>query len=102
MDETALPILLADMLRRHRLIGPDDAWSTARPAARYLVQNGPGTEQDRWENDGGYSPYTLAVEIAALLAAAEFARIMRENAIAEYLTVIADCWNDCVEEWTFL
>jgi glucoamylase len=102
MDETALPILLADMLRRHGLIQPDAAWSTVRQAAAYLVQNGPGTEQDRWENDGGYSPYTLAVEVAALLAAAEFARLTGETAVAEYLTVIADCWNDSIEDWIFL
>ncbi len=102
MDETALPILLADMLRRHRLIQPQDAWPTVKLAAAYLVQNGPGTEQDRWENDGGYSPYTLAVEVAALLAAADFAQLVGENDIAEYFNIVADCWNDCIEEWTFL
>jgi glucoamylase len=102
MDETALPILLADMLRRYELIDPCRAWPTVRSAAAYLVQNGPGTQQDRWEKDGGYSPYTLAVEIAALLAAAEFAELQRENGIAEYLRNVADWWNECVEEWTFL
>ena len=35
-------------------------------------RRGPATEQDRWEEVGGYSPYTIAVEIAALLEAAEF------------------------------
>src|SRR2546422_7215096 len=36
-------------------------------------RNGPVTQQDRWEEDGGYSPFTLAAEIAGLLAAADFA-----------------------------
>ncbi len=37
------------------------------------MRNGPVTQQDRWEEDAGYSPFTLAVEIAALLAAADLA-----------------------------
>jgi len=102
MDETALPILLADMLRRHYLLPPADAWPSVRRAAAYLVQNGPGTQQDRWENDGGYSPYTLAVEIAALLAAAEFADLVAEASIAAYFRAVADWWNDRIEEWTFI
>ena len=40
-------------------------------AAAFVVRNGPVTGEDRWEEDAGYSPFTLAVEIAALLAAAD-------------------------------
>ena len=43
-----------------------------RKALCFIVQRGPSTEQDRWEEVSGYSPYTIAVEIAALLEAAEF------------------------------
>jgi GH15 family glucan-1,4-alpha-glucosidase len=45
------------------------ACSTSSPTAPY--------RQDRWEEDGGYSPFTLAVEIAALLAAADLAERIR-------------------------
>jgi hypothetical protein len=36
----------------------------ALEAAGFVVRNGPVTGQDRWEEDGGYSPFILAVEIA--------------------------------------
>jgi glucoamylase len=75
MDETAFPILLVDLARREGALAPDDVtrlWPMVRRAAGFLVRNGPVTQQDRWEEDPGYSPFTLAVEIAALLAAADW------------------------------
>ncbi len=101
MDETAFPVLLADNLRRLGVLDGVDAWPMVRRAAGYLVANGPVTEQDRWEEDGGYSPFTLAVEIAALLAAAAFARERGEVKAAEFLTETADIWNAAIERWTF-
>ena len=74
MDECAFPILLADALRREGQL-PLDALTTfiamIERAASFLVRNGPVTGEDRWEEDAGYSPFTLAVEIAALLASAD-------------------------------
>jgi hypothetical protein len=70
MDETAFPILLLDLLRRE---APDALgklerwWPMVRNAASFIVRNGPVTMQDRWEEDAGYSPFTLAAEISALL-----------------------------------
>jgi len=102
MDETAFPILLADTLRRlnglHRL----DPWRMVRRAASFLVCHGPVTQQDRWEEDGGYSPFTLAVEIAALLAAADFADLAAETGVALYLRQTADTWNDFIESWIYV
>jgi glucoamylase len=57
----------------------------ARRAASYIVRNGPVTQQDRWEEDPGYSPFTLAAEIAALLVAADLAELQGEPATAAYL-----------------
>ena len=42
-------------------------------AARYLIVHGPATPQERWEENSGYSPSTLASNIAALICAAHFA-----------------------------
>ena len=85
MDETALPILLVDLARREGALRDDDVakrrfWPMVRRAASYLVRNGPVTQQDRWEEDGGYTPFTLAAEIAALLAAADLADASRARA----------------------
>ncbi len=104
MDETAFPILLIDLLRRY---APDEMshmerwWRMVRRAAGYLVRNGPVTQQDRWEEDSGYSPFTLAVEIAGLLAAADLAEVAGEKQIAEDLRLTADFWNDNIERWTY-
>jgi glucoamylase len=104
MDETAFPILLVDLALREGALDDDDRdrmWPMIRRAASYLVQNGPVTAQDRWEEDPGYSPFTLAVEIAALLAAADFAEYRGASAEAAYLRETADFWNSRIEAWTY-
>jgi glucoamylase len=104
MDETAFPILLLDLLRREAgdLLGDLRRWWTMiRRAASFIVRNGPVTQQDRWEEDGGYSPFTLAVEVAALLAAADIADLVGESESATFLRETADTWNDSIERWTY-
>jgi glucoamylase len=104
MDETAFPILLLDALRRQTPFVLGDLkrwWLVAKRAAAFLVRNGPVTQQDRWEEDAGYSPFTLAVEISALLAAADLGDVIGEKDVAKYLREIADCWNDSIERWVY-
>ncbi len=104
MDETAFPILLYDMLLR---AGAIDAGERGRylpmieAAAGYIVRNGPATQEDRWEEDAGYSPFTLAVEIAGLLAAADAVEAAGRLDAARYLREVADGWNERIEEWTY-
>ena len=76
MDETALPILLVDLAARQGVIDSswrDALWPMVRRAAAFLARNGPVSPQDRWEEAPGYSPFTIAAEIAALLVAADLA-----------------------------
>ncbi|MBV9339943.1 MAG: glucan 1,4-alpha-glucosidase, partial [Acidobacteria bacterium] len=104
MDEAAFPILLVDLLRREARTALGELkrwWPMVRRAAGFIARNGPVTQQDRWEEDGGYSPFTLAVEIAGLLAAADVAEEVREFDIAGYLRDLADVWNENVERWTY-
>jgi len=104
MDETAFPILLFDLLRREARFALGDLnrwWPMVRRAASYILRNGPVTQQDRWEEDSGYSPFTLAVEISGLLAAADMADAMGEKQTAEDLRQTADCWNECIERWCY-
>ncbi len=104
MDETAFPILLTDLLRREAPACYGNAqrwWPMVRKAASFLVVNGPVTQQDRWEEDGGYSPFTLAVEVAALLVAADLAEAVGEAQPAEFLRQVADTWNDNIERRTY-
>lgn len=105
MDQTSLPIMLVDLVNRETKLTDADLlhfWPMIRKAAGYLVTNGPVTEQDRWEENAGYSTFTLAVEISALLIAAEYADLNNEPQLAEYLRETADSWNSCVEQWTYV
>lgn len=104
MDETAFPILLLDLLRREaaeQLGALYRWWPMVQKAAGFIVRNGPVTQQDRWEEDGGYSPFTLAVEIAGLLAAADMADAVGEPDTGAYLRDTADSWNDNIERWVY-
>jgi glucoamylase len=102
LDEAGLPILLADALDRHGALGAVDVWPMVRRAASYIVRNGPVTPEDRWEERAGYSPFTLAVEVAALLVAASFAERRGCKETAEYLRETADYWNAQIERWTYV
>jgi glucoamylase len=105
MDETALPILLVDLAHREKALVKGDVarlWPMVKKAAGYLVRNGPVTPQDRWEEDPGYTPFTIAAEIAALLAAADVADLNHEAAIASYLREIADVWHSSIDRWIYV
>jgi glucoamylase len=105
MDETAFPILLADLACREKAWTPEERarfWPMVRGAAAFVATRGPVTPQDRWEEDPGYSPFTLAVQIAALLSAADYADQQGETALAVYLREVADAWNASIERWTYV
>jgi len=104
MDETALPILLVDLAHREKALsetGLIEFWPMVRQAASYLARSGPVSPQDRWEEDPGYSPFTVGAEIAALLAAADLAELNHETGIATYLREIADVWSGCIDRWMY-
>ena len=70
MDEMSYPIVLAWQLGRTDA----DAWKNhVRPAAEFVLAHGPVTEQERWEEMPGYSPSTIAAEIAGLICASDIA-----------------------------
>ncbi len=96
MDEVAFPLVMAWQLGR-----TDPAtWRHVRLSADFLVANGPATEQERWENIGGYSPATIASEIAGLVCAARIARANGDTARAAAYLATADAWERQVEDWT--
>ncbi|SAK88060.1 glucan 1,4-a-glucosidase [Caballeronia arationis] len=98
MDEQAMPILLAWRL------GPgvyDPLWPQIRLTADYILDTGPWTYQDRWEENSGYSPSTIAAEVAGLVAAARIAGENGDNARAGRYLSAADYWQQNVTRWTF-
>ncbi len=105
LGETALPILLVDLLRRRGALSEREVvrfWPMVRRAAGYLVRSGPATQEDRWENQRGYTPFTLGSTIAALLVAADLADESGESDLATYLRDTADAWHAAIESWLYV
>ena len=98
LDETAFPIILAWQVSR---FDGDFYRQQVKPAADYLVAAGPKTPQERWEETGGYSPSTLASQIAGLTAAADIARRNGDDASAAVYQATADQWQRRIERWLF-
>jgi len=102
LDEVAAPMLLAWLLDRD-----DDATldGLVRGAEFLLSYRGDGyaapyTQQERWENQSGYSPATTASAIAGLVCLADLlSRAGRATNAARYLAV-ADRWQSEVDSWT--
>jgi glucoamylase len=104
LDEVAAPILLAWRLQQSNALGLFDPWTLVLRATRYLICHGPITGQERWEENSGYSPSTLAAIIAALVCAAEFARGRSKEAgnspATSFILDYADWLSAHLEEWT--
>ena len=98
LDEVGLPIVLAAKLAELDMLRGVGAVSTmVERAARFLVNHGPVSPQDRWEENSGISPFTLAVEIVSLIAAAEFLT----GDERDFVLSLAGYWNERIEDWTY-
>ncbi|HTV88909.1 MAG TPA: glycoside hydrolase family 15 protein [Stellaceae bacterium] len=95
LDETASPVLLAEMLEDRDALRGIVVEQMVRSALGYIARTGPSTGQDRWEENEGINAYTLATAIAALVAGADLLPA-RE---AEWALELADFWNANIENW---
>ncbi|HWM04098.1 MAG TPA: glycoside hydrolase family 15 protein [Actinophytocola sp.] len=102
LDETAAPMLLAWLLDRTDKSTLDGL----RKAAEFMVNyekdgnKAPWTEQERWENQSGYSPATIASEVAGLVCLADLLERAGDHEGAARYLEIADTWASAVEGWT--
>jgi glucoamylase len=100
LDEVAFPIMLAWRLWKADALEQFDPYPMVKAAACYLVQSGPVTQQERWEECSGFSPSTLAASIAALICAADFARARGDLPAAQFIEDHADFLESHVDRWT--
>lgn len=98
LDEAAFPILLAAKLRELGVPETGEAAQMASRAAAFVARTGPVSPQDRWEENPGASPFTLAVEVAGLVASVPYL----DSEDAAYALELADCWNERIEDWTYV
>ncbi len=88
LDETADPILEA---WQAGLAGDRSLYlDHIRPAADFLAANGPADGVERWEEQTGFSPSTMADEVAGLVAAAAIARVQGDTASERLFLATAD------------
>jgi glucoamylase len=99
LDEVAFPITLAWRLWKVDGLGKFDVFPFVQQAAGFLVRHAPITQQERWEENAGYSPSTLAVVISGLICAADMARFYSAGDLAEFLEDFADWIEGHLEDW---
>ena len=97
LDETAYPILMAQQLR---LNDPALYANHIKPAANFLIAHGPAFGVERWEEQSGFSPSTIAAGIAGLVAAADLARANGDSGSAAVWLGAADDWQRSIKGWT--
>jgi glucoamylase len=100
LDEVAFPIMLAWRLHCEKGLADFDPFNLVRKGAAYLIRNGPVTQQERWEEASGYSPSTLASNIAALICASLLFRQHGDVKTATFVEEYADYIESHVEDWT--
>jgi glucan 1,4-alpha-glucosidase len=96
LDEASYPIIMADQL------GMTDSnlyQNHVKPAANFVISHGPSYGVERWEEQGGYSPSTIAAEIAGLVAAADIASANGDTQSAAVWRGVADDWQRSIEGW---
>ncbi|WP_297506750.1 glucan 1,4-alpha-glucosidase [uncultured Caulobacter sp.] len=114
LDQTAMPIMLGWKLWKLGWL-PEAELKTyyarmLKPAADFLVKGGkvdldwnhatitpPFTQQERWEEQGGYSPSTTAAVIAGLVVAGDIAEAAGDKASAALYRQTADDYSSKVE-----
>jgi glucoamylase len=98
IDQDAYPLLMAldagfagqvSFYRQH-----------IRPDADFIVDHGPAYGAERWEEHPGFSPSTIAAEIAGLTAAARLARAAGDAGRARVYQATADFYQRNVARWT--
>ncbi len=98
IDEVAYPLLMA---WEAGLAGNKSFYKHhIRPAADYIVDHGPSTGAERWEEHPGFSPATIASEIAGLVAAGKLAAAAGDTARADLYLATADDYQRNVKRWT--
>lgn len=98
LDEAAFPILLAAKLRELSDTALPRAVQMVRAAAGFIARHGPSSDQDRWEENPGVSPFTVAIAISALIAAGPWL----DESERAYAASLADDWNERLEGWCYV
>ena len=96
LDEASYPIIMAYQMH---MTDATLYQQHIRSAANFIISHGPSFGVERWEEQTGYSPSTIAAEIAGLIAAADIADVNHDAASAAVWRATADQWQRSLEKW---
>jgi glucoamylase len=99
LDEVAFPIILAWRLWKIGALGGFDIIPFVSRASSFLVRYAPVTQEERWEENAGYSPSTLAAVISALICASDIV-CEKYPELATFVCDFADWVEAHLDEWT--
>jgi glucoamylase len=100
LDEVSFPVVLAWRLWKEKALHTFEPYPLVVRACGYLIREGPRSPQERWEEAAGYSPSTLAINIAALVCAADFMTAHGDHELAKFVLEYADFLEQHVDRWT--
>jgi len=100
LDEVSFPVVLAWRMFKAGALGEFDPVAMVSAACGFLMREGPTTAQERWEENSGFSPSTLAINIAALVCAGDLLEAGGDTATAEFVREYADFLEQHVDLWT--
>ncbi len=102
MDNISYPQVMAYHLAEAGITFDDVDYDfeNIRRSADYVSQYGPSTAQERWEEESGYSPSSIAAEIAGLACAGKLAIDNDYKTDALVWLGLADHWANNVDAWT--
>ncbi|MFO7834026.1 MAG: glycoside hydrolase family 15 protein, partial [Halohasta sp.] len=102
IDNISFPLIMAYQLAESGVDfgAVEYDYINVKRSGDYVARNGPATAQERWEEEAGYSPSSIAAEIAGLVSAADLAVDEGKPEDALPWLALADEWTDRVEEWT--
>src|SRR5205814_10122811 len=96
LDEVAYPIVMAYQLgMTDAALYQNHIW----PAIDFLIAHGPSFGPERWEEQGGFSPSTIAAEVAGLVAGSTIADANGDTAVANVARAVADDWQRSLPGW---
>jgi glucoamylase len=119
LDQTAMPIMLGWKLWQTGVLSNTEIknryFSMLKPAAEFLANGGninlnenretitpPKTQQERWEEQFGYSPSTIAALITGLIVAADIAaKAADDPGAADWYYTKADQFAENIESYMF-
>lgn len=101
-DQAALPVVLIAHLVERKKINYVEFRAMVRKALSFIINRGPSTDQERWEENGGLSLNSLATVIQALKGASVLENQFGDAELASQYEKTSEEWSAKIKEWALI